>query len=55
MDTYPNWSEVDHTEWTNQGFADYMDAARMAFMRRWGMEETIDIECEVVDPKQLEQ
>lgn len=55
MDTYPSWSEVDHSKWLNQEATDYMDAAMREFMRRWGIEETIDIECEVVETKQLEQ
>ena len=55
MDTYPNWSDADHSQWLNTGIKDYYKAAMMEFMRRWGMEKTIDIECEVVETKQLEQ
>ena len=55
MDTYPNWSDADHSRWLNTGIKDYYKAAMMEFMRRWGMEETIDIECEVVETKQLGQ
>ena len=55
MSTYPNWSDADHSQWLNTGIKDYYKAAMMEFMRRWGMEKTIDIECEVVETKQLEQ
>lgn len=54
MSTYPNWSEADYPQRMIGIVLGYYRPSE-EFMRRWGIEETIDIECEVVEPKQLEQ
>lgn len=49
------WYDKERQEWVRNGSAMYYERAMAEYKGRMGMEETIDVECEVVDPKALPQ
>lgn len=57
--TNMQWNKKDHEEFLKYGASDYYGDAMLAFAARWNMPPpiidggTIDIECEVVEPKKL--
>lgn len=49
------WDESERQEWLKYGSAMYYEQSMSEYKRRMGIEETIDVECEVIDPKALPQ